>query len=556
MSTTWRDYPLTPNLQGTPNAIDASRHDWQLLRIYTIYRALLSASILAFLLTANIKSFNHFERIGLEARVYFWVAAAYFALCMFAGMIAYTKLGRAQVQAFIAFLIDTAALTLLQSIQPANFIDLTLLQLVAVAAGSLILRGHMPYLLAAIASLSILASEVGLHILNNTLDSNDLMHAGLMGASMFATALFTRQLAVRLRESEALTEQQAENLASLEALNHHIIQRMRTGILVVNAKNHIVMMNDSCWRLFNMPTFGEQPSLERFSVELRQQLDAWRNNDLLRGRPFRTFPNGPEVLVNFTLLESSGAQGTSDILIFVDDNTRLVQQAQQLKLASLGGLTASIAHEIRNPLGAISHAAQLLAESKGLDEDDIRLTNIIQQHSLRMNRVIENVLQLSRRRPTLPERADLCAWIHTLIDDYKATCSDPCEIILNRPDTPLWFFADRVQMQQVLENLIQNGLRYSDKQTGHRTLTINVGLTLLNEQAFVEIIDQGPGIPAELADKIFEPFYTSERSGTGLGLYIARELCESNQARLDLVPIKSGSCFRITFAHPGKQMAL
>lgn len=534
-------------LRSIPLQTGHSQYDWQLLRIYGIYRLLLSSSILLFFIIGSNSITDG------SGRTYFAIATSYLGLCILTTLITRTRTGRARVQAFIAFIIDIAVLTGLQYAQSAKSADLTLLQVVTVAAGSIILRGRMPYFLAAIASLSVLTEDVALRWVQNKGDSADIMRAGFMGMSMFATAFFAQQLASRLRESEALAEKQAEDLASLEELNHHIIQRMRTGIIVVNANNEIVMINDSCWKMFNMPALGKHSPLEQLSVELQHQLHSWRQNSLMRNKPFRTNVNGPDVIANFTPLETGNV---SDVLIFVDDNTRMAQQAQQLKLASLGGLTASIAHEIRNPLGAISHAAQLLGESTDLNPPDARLADIIQKHSLRMNRVIENVLQLSRRRPTQPERSDLCAWVRDAVQEYKTSNAQECEIELRCQREVIEFCADHSQMQQVFNNLIQNGLRYSEKQTGKAYLQLNIGVTLQGEQPYLDVIDRGPGISAEQVDKIFEPFYTSEKTGTGLGLYIARELCEANQARLDYIPIKSGSCFRVTFAHPARNMAV
>jgi two-component system sensor histidine kinase PilS (NtrC family) len=538
----WLSKLLNPSTSTSP-----SPYDWQLLRIYSIYRVLLASCILIFFIVGDKNT------TGGGARTYFALATAYLGLCILTAVITRTRLDLPRVQAFIAFLIDISLLTGLQYAQAAKATDLTLLQVVAVAAGSIILRGRMPYFLAAIASLSILAQDVALRWLDDKATSSDISRAGLMGMSMFATAFFAQQLANRLRESEALAEKQAGDLASLEELNHHIIQRMRTGIIVVNAKDEILMINDSCWKMFNMPALAKDSPLEQLSVELQQQLTTWRQNSLMRGKPFRAVVNGPDVIANFTPLETGIL---SDVLIFVDDNTRMAQQAQQLKLASLGGLTASIAHEIRNPLGAISHAAQLLGESSELSSGDMRLADIIQKNSLRMNRVIENVLQLSRRRPTQPELNDLCAWVRELVADYKSGSGKDCDIEVRCQRNVIEFRVDLSQMQQVFHNLIQNGLRYSEKQTGSATLQLNVGVTLQTEQPYVDVIDRGPGVAPEQADKIFEPFYTSEKTGTGLGLYIARELCEANQARLDYIPIRSGSCFRVTFAHPGRNMAV
>jgi len=171
---------------------------------------------------------------------------------------------------------------------------------------------------------------------------------------------------------------------------------------------------------------------------------------------------------------------------------------------------------------------------------------------VRMNKVIENVLQLSRRKAVQPELFNMQEWLSSFIDDFKSTQNEPVDIDFRCSRSDLTFRIDPSQMGQVLTNLFQNGLRYSEKNTGKRTLQVVADLNIQTEQPTLDIIDRGPGVANDLRDKIFEPFYTSEKSGTGLGLYIARELCEANQARLDYIPTKSGSCFRITFSHPAR----
>ncbi|MDX1694804.1 MAG: ATP-binding protein, partial [Ketobacteraceae bacterium] len=371
-------------------------------------------------------------------------------------------------------------------------------------------------------------------------------------AVFFITSFFAQQLAARLRESEALARQKTLEVAELEELNHHIIQRMRTGIIVVDKKDQVRLINEACWKMFGMPDMKSH-SLESISPELRQQLHQWRNTDLPKRKPFRASVNGPEVSANFTSLESDES---SDVLVFVDDNTRMTQHAQQLKLASLGGLTASIAHEIRNPLGAISHAAQLLLESPDLAKTDHRLAEIVQQHCVRMNKVIENILQLSRRRPAMPERLNLVEWCREFMEIFRTTLPTPADIQFEYESEDIVFQVDPSQIHQVLSNLLINGIRYSEKNTGRREVSLKAGVSGDTERPFLEVSDLGPGVPEADRDKIFEPFFTTDNTGTGLGLYIAKELCESNQARLDLVPSSQGACFRITFSHPDKNIAL
>jgi two-component system sensor histidine kinase PilS (NtrC family) len=225
------------------------------------------------------------------------------------------------------------------------------------------------------------------------------------------------------------------------------------------------------------------------------------------------------------------------------------KRAQQIKLASLGRLTASIAHEIRNPLGAIGHATQLLDESEALDDSDRRLITIIGNHTRRVNTVVENVLQLSRPGTSLPQKINLHAWLKGFVDEFghSGNCQ-PGQIRFSVEPDDLDVHCDPSLLHQAVWNLCQNAARHGAGESTALLIRL-VGTRLTSsERPCLDIIDNGAGIEPELADKIFEPFFTTKSSGTGLGLYIAREICESNQSQLDYFPTtEGGSCFRITF---------
>ncbi|MCG8316136.1 MAG: ATP-binding protein [Pseudomonadales bacterium] len=526
----------------------AAPNDWRPLRVYLIYRLLLAAVLILLMFFSSDRTLD-----DVNAKLYFATTLTYLVICMLNFFtIKRSEEGSLKAQIFIIVLIDILAIAILEYSNGESSSNLSILMVIAVAGGSILAVGKVASLFAAIATMAVLYQSIYVAVTTNSFHGNEFIQAGLMGAVFFITSFFSQQLSARLRESEALARQKTQEVAELEELNHHIIQRMRTGIIVVDKKDRIRLINEACWKMFGMPEL-EQTQLETLSPELHQQLNEWRHSDLSKRTPFRASVNGPEVNVNFTSLESDEV---TDVLVFVDDNTRMAQQAQQLKLASLGGLTASIAHEIRNPLGAISHAAQLLLESPDLVKTDLRLADIIQQHCVRMNRVIENVLQLSRRKPAMPERLNLVSWCQEFLEIFDTTLPSPAKINLQYERDDIEFQVDPSQIQQVLSNLLINGIRYSEKYAGTREVTLVAGISLQTERPYLEVIDKGPGVPDADKDKIFEPFYTTDNTGTGLGLYIAKELCESNQARLDLVPSTQGACFRITFSHPNKNIAL
>jgi two-component system sensor histidine kinase PilS (NtrC family) len=218
-----------------------------------------------------------------------------------------------------------------------------------------------------------------------------------------------------------------------------------------------------------------------------------------------------------------------------------------MKLASLGRLTASIAHEIRNPLGAISHASQLFRESPNLNVADKRLTEIITTNAARVNQVIENVLQLSRREPGKQVTIQLEPWLKKLIADlirHQGFKEESIRLQIEPLTTEV--FADPEQLRQLLSNLCNNAREHCDKKSLQPRIV--GGETKEYQHPILDVVDNGPGIAPEVAKQIFEPFFTTRNTGTGLGLYIAKELSETNRIRLEYIPGPTGgSCFRLHF---------
>ena len=279
-------------------------------------------------------------------------------------------------------------------------------------------------------------------------------------------------------------------------------------------------------------------------------MQLWRNNLTLRPQSVKIDGVGLELQPSFIALDQSPHHQT---LVFLEDLAQIAQQAQQLKLAALGRLTAGIAHEIRNPLGAISHAAQLLQESEELNGSDRRLTQIIQDHSQRMNRVIENVLQLSRRQQTVPQRLDLKPWLERFVAETREGATARQQIHLHIGSGDFKTLMDPNQLTQIVDNLVRNGWRHSIQVHDQAQVWLELFVDRASQLPILEVRDDGTGVAPDHQAKLFEPFFTTSTQGTGLGLYLSRELCESNQARLDFKPRQGGGCFRITFAHGRKQ---
>lgn len=539
-------------IQGVPLKVEINQPNiegWDPLKVYCYYRVFISLMLFGVFLTRFAGYFG-----TLNPELYFEASALYLVVTFFTLILVSFSDARSSPLTFVVILIDIIFISLLAYTSGGIISNLSILLVVAVAAGGILLIGQVATLVAAIATMAILYEQFYFSVIMDMGHESKFMQAGLLGIAFFGTSLLSQQLSIRLRESELIASQQASELADLQELNHYIIQRMRTGIVVVNQKRKIRLVNESAWQMLGMPENSTHSTLDSLSPELTERLKKWQQNSEIRCNPFRALMSGPEISANFTQLS---AGNNDDTLIFLDDTSRTAQQAQQLKLASLGRLTAGIAHEIRNPLGAISHAAQLLSESEELNKADARLTEIIQQHSVRMNFIIENVLQLSRRKQPKPELLYLKAWLTKFLSDYEVTAPEGARINLNVYPESIKVRIDPTQLSQVLTNLTDNALRHSKQETGQASVVINGSVNDTSRLPFIEIIDKGPGIDPEKVENIFEPFFTTESTGTGLGLYIARELCESNQARLDYIPVPTGgACFRITFAHPNKAIAI
>ncbi len=455
-----------------------------------------------------------------------------------------------------SLIIDIFTITLLTYSSGGMISGLGLLLLVTVAAGGILIRGRISTFLAAVAALSLIYSELYLALsVDNS--ANQFVQTGILGAILFATSLYIQTLTNRIYKAAVLADKQASDIIDLEKLNNEIIQRMRTGVVVVNTEHRIVSMNSAA-RSILLPTLIIDKEQEehpyKIPAALSEQLELWKINSKRQPQPI-VIPNSTrQVQLNFAFLNP---ESDSDVLIFLEDNRQIVQRVRQMKLASLGKLTASIAHEVRNPLGAISHASQLLRESVTVTDDDKRMIEIILDHCNRVNLIIEDVLDASRHDDTTAGLISLDAWLSKFIASYRSTHELCDEIKLEIVTPEVKVKVIQGQLEQVLNNLFDNGLRYSHKNTGSATLLVQAGIEAKDgdELPYLHIIDEGAGINEEDESRLFEPFHTTESSGTGLGLYISKELCEANQSQLIYSRTALGkSRFSIYFGNPDRVM--
>lgn len=518
---------------------------WRALRLLNLYRLILSGLFVVLAYTKlDISAVGQFiPDLFASTAVVYLVAAIGISFAIAWRRPDFT------IQVYGQVLLDIVAITVIMHASGGIKSGLGMLLIVAVASGSILLAGQAAIRFAATAVIFTLGEHIYFQ-LTNPLQSTDYTHAGLLGAAFFATALLGHALAKRIRESEALAERRGVDLANMEQLAQYVIQRLQTGVVVMDENERLWLVNESARHLLNLPSESQRLPLTQSCPLLAAQYHHWKNNEDYNPTRFRPAQSVTEVLPRFAKLGDEG--GT---LIFLEDTATLSQQAQQLKLASLGRLAGSIAHEIRNPLGAISHAGQLLAESTHLDTGELRLTEIIRSNSQRMNQIIENVLQIGRRRQAKPEDILLEPWLRDFVDEFSRSQQiDPTWINIAVMPSSLSVHFDPSQLQQILWNLCHNAVRHSRNHSIRPQIEIHTGFQHDAPIPFLDVIDNGQGITPEAVEHIFEPFFTTEAKGTGLGLYIARELSECNQAHLAYLPAASGgSCFRLIFADPRRR---
>jgi two-component system sensor histidine kinase PilS (NtrC family) len=428
------------------------------------------------------------------------------------------------------------------------------LLIVFVGADSLVLSRQLPAFFAALATLAILGEQFFSQIAGVS-DTGNYSAAGVLGAIIFAISLAAKPLAKRIQVSEELARQRGVDLANLSELNEYIVQHLRESIVVLDTNDQIRLINTSAAQLLGASDASHGRRLDEVSRTLADYIAAWRRDPSQKSHLEFTMiaaDNSARVTAHLAPL-GKGDTRNGPMLVFLEDASLMNARVQQSKLASLGRLSASIAHEIRNPVGAMSHAGQLLAESEALTEDDLRLTEIIRTHAERISHIVENVLQLSRRESSRPEQFLLKPWLRDFADEFTRTLElQEGELSVGEAPDDLEVRMDPSHLRQVLWNLCDNAVKYASE-TGGILVELQAGRMQRTGRPYLEVLDQGHGVDPATVDKIFEPFYTDRKGGTGLGLYISRELCELNRATLVYQARDTGgSVFRIVFADPGR----
>lgn len=455
-------------------------------------------------------------------------------------------------QAWVHIALDVLAISLLLYTSGGVASGLGMLLVIPVAAVSLITR--RAFVLASGAVIALLAQQVVTQVAG-TASVGDYTAAGVLGVILFIVAMSVLPLADRIRETEELVRQKDIDLANLAELSQYIVQHLRESILVVDAGDRIRLINESAAEILGDRAAVPDALLGEVHPRLLYSLSTWRQSPQAAPVNATSFVAADGLRTIEPHFAPLGWENPGPVLIFLEDTSLLAERLQQSKLAALGRLSASIAHEIRNPVGAMSHAGQLLAEAS-VGEPERRLTEIIRTNAERVSTIINNMLQLSRRDSTRPETLTLSDWLEEFRGEFCQTTQTPeSSLVIARDGADIDVRVDPSHLHQVLWNLCDNALKYAVKDDG-AAVELRCGRMAGTGRPYLEVADRGPGIDQQQVDRIFEPFFTIGKGGTGLGLFIARELCQCNGALL-LYEARpgGGSVFRVIFSDPKRWQA-
>jgi len=419
---------------------------------------------------------------------------------------------------------------------------LGILLLVSLTCASLISQGRLAIFFASLAALGILLQETYAFLYVDSYQPQ-YMQAGFQSMGYIAVAWLAHHLATRAVVNEKLAIKRGADLVNMAQINQLVIEDLQEGILVVDSDNCIRHYNAYAESLLGSKFDNDgtdEVLLARYLPSLMERLQLWRNDSSI-DFDFMQLPSHVLVRTRFVQV---GAADQAVVAIFLEDMSHVQAQVQQLKLAALGRLTASIAHEIRNPLSAINHAAELLEEEQSLDPAHARLLQIICDNTQRVNKIVQDILQLNRRDIAETKSISLEKFVPKFVDDFcliEKAERNCFALQFNEPDLIKF---DVEHLNQILWNLCRNAWRHCQKESNSVKIIVS---PYVNNHIRLDVIDDGPGVQSSQQIRLFEPFFTTVSTGTGLGLYIAREICEANQSSLEYVETESGAQFSILF---------
>lgn len=506
---------------------------WRSLFFFNSYRSVVAV----FLLAVSLVFGDRLAFGSMDRTLYLYFSAGYVLLsALWFVLIASRR--HFHVQLGLQVGADIVTIVVLMYASGGISSGLGLLLLSALAAAGLITRGRLTLFYASLASIAVLIEQT-MQVLTHSAPVAQYVQAGFLSIGYFAIAWVAHTLAKYLVATEQLAAQREIDLASMEEVSQLVIQDMDDGVLVVDELGVIRQCNARVEEMLG-PLGRRNPLLADYSLALALRLDEWHRNPVAGFNPMSTLVQGDKISARFVPV---GHRRSVGAVIFLENLTRVEAQARQMKLAALGRLTANIAHEIRNPLSAISHATELLQEEPVLNDTIKRLLVIIRDNTLRLDRMINDVLRLNRGERAHREVFALADFLRAFVGQFcQIEKLAPSLITLELAAAPRVAF-DQSHLNQIMWNLCRNAVRHCRRGSG--SIRIAVDMIGGGDIVKLDVVDDGPGVPPAVRNQLFEPFFTTVGSGTGLGLYIAREICTANDATLDYVETPQGAQFTL-----------
>ena len=489
--------------------------------LYTIYRVLLSATLII------VFGFTFYDE---SDNPYMGVIFPYFTVCLIQAMI-FPFLSRKKMQVMACAVMDVLFLSILNWLLGTSNVYSALMFVVTVFVINLVLtrKNALILTLASIISVLYLPYIQGWSVTGYS--DHQVLNSLMLTLLFVSVAVIANVLVNRFNRLERINELQQDEIEKFQEISNSVLEQIDTGYIVLNENLEIILINKAAKQVL---VINHQPinNLYDINLDLYMQITSRRklNN---RGFSFEFLQNNVSLQTTFRSFHSNHVL----YLISLEDTVKISARVHHLKLAALGQLSASIAHEIRNPLATIDQAAKLLKSA--VAGDDIAIVDVVLRQCIRIDSIIRSTLNLARRDEFNPIELDVWQAVKNTIDDDLSDIK--CKIRLTEMISLIAVF-DLGQFRQVIGNLVRNAIRHNDNQVSE---VIEIRVYKTDQKICIDVVDFGSGVDASKIEKLFIPFFTTEINGTGLGLYLSKSLCEANNAKIDYVKLNDSSCFRI-----------